>query len=145
VTGGALCAVCSTFYAISPLPTNHNSTFVTKPFNNKKRSTGSDPKNKKLLKHHRCESHLAAVTFASDAEKISAKQRTVYSMVHQQSHEQQQIQFEIMTDFADVSYYLFKHETAHTTHFESLLTLVSRLDKSDKMKQFMNASPEKAT
>ena len=37
------------------------------------------------------------------------------------------------------------HETAHTTHFESLLNLVSRLDKSDKIKQFMNASPENVT
>ena len=145
VPGGALCAVRSTYYAARPLPTNHTGTFVTKPFNNWKRSTGSDPKNNKLLKHHRCASHSTAVTFDSDAEMMAAKQRTVYSMVHKQSRELQEIQLDRMADFTDVAYYLFKHEIAHTTHFESLLSLVSRLDKSDKIKQFMDASPENAT
>jgi hypothetical protein len=145
VEGGALCGICSTFYAKRPLPTNHTGTFVTKPFNNWKRSTGSDPKNNKLLKHHTSASHLTAVVFDTDAEKMAFKQCTVYSLVHQQSREEQQIQLERLTDFVDVAYYLFKHEIAHTTHFESLLSLVSRLDKSDQIQQFLNSSPENAT
>jgi len=116
VKGGALCAVCSEFYATRPLPTNHTGTFVTKPFNNWKRSTGSEPKDNKLLKHHQSASHLTACAFESDSEKMSAKQRTVYSMIHKQSLEQQQKQLERLADFADVAYYLFKQEIAHTTH-----------------------------
>lgn len=145
VKGGALCAVCSEFYATRPLPTNHTGTFVTKPFNNWKRSTGSEPKDNKLLKHHKSGSHLTACAFESDSDKMSAKQRTVYSMIHKQSLEQQQKQLERLADFADVAYYLFKQEIAHTTHYESLMNLVGRLDRSNEIKQFMDSSPDNAT
>jgi len=46
-------------------------------------------------------------------------------------HRQEQIEnLERLCDFTDAAYFLFKNEIAHTTHYESLLDLVARLDGS---------------
>jgi len=145
VEDGAFCSYCSKFYCGRPLHSNHSEVFVTKPFNNWNKSTGANIKNNKLLKHHQSAQHLAASAFFKDGQQMSVRQRTVYSLVKKQSHEEQVFQLERLTDFADTAFYLFKNEIAHTTHFDSLLTLIARLDGSNQISNFMNASLANAT
>lgn len=145
VEGGALCDCCSKFYSDRTLPRNHSDVFINKPFSNWSKSTGSKTKDNKLLKHQQSVTHLAAATFYKDGQQMSAGQRTVYSIIHKQSKEEKEFQLERLTDFADVAYYLFKEEIPHTTHYDSLLALVSRLDGSNQIQKFMDTSPANAT
>ena len=162
VEGGALCEFCSKFYydrplfyCDRPLPSNNSDMFVKKPFNNWHKSTGTEPKNNKLLKHHHSaihstatafhKNHLTATAFHKNGQQMSVRHRTVYSLVKKQSKEEQLFQLERLIDFADTALYLFKSEIPHTTHFDSLLALVARLDGSNQILNFMNASPDNAT
>jgi len=52
----------------------------------------------------------------------------VYSMLHVQSEAQKTANLETVVDFIDAAYFLFKNEITHTTNYDSLLSLVSRLD-----------------
>ena len=47
--------------------------------------------------------------------------------------------------FIDAAYFLFKGEIAHTTNYDSLLSLIVRLDYSETIKRFMDKSPDNAT
>jgi len=143
--GGALCRICVSFYSTRNLPGDHSGTFVTKPFSNWKKSTGSKEKNNKLLKHSRSDLHRTAVSFSAEQHVMETTARTVYSMIHDQSEEQRLSNLERIADYIDASYFLFKNEIAHTTNYTTLLKLVSRLDGSRQIQKFMDLSPINAT
>ena len=79
--GGALCSMCADYYLAHPLPPDHSGTFVTKPFSDWKKSTGSTVKSNKLLKHAYSDSHKTAATFKRSGETMAVRARTVYSIV----------------------------------------------------------------
>lgn len=142
---GALCKTCVSFYTSRELPRDHSGIFVNKPFNNWKKSTGATEKNNKLLKHANSDSHRTAVAFEKNGLIMETTARTVYSMVHAQSAEEQQLNLNRVADFIDTAYYLFKHEIAHTTNYSSLLALIARLDSGRNIQSFMDTSPLNAT
>ena len=142
---GALCISCSAYYSSRPLPKGTKGVFINIPFTKWTKSTGSDPKNNKLLKHDLSGIHKTAIACDDEGKRISRHHTSVYGMVHKQSLEQQRINLERMSDFVDVAYYLFKQEIPHTTNYDSLLNLVARLDNSHGIEQFMMSSPENAT
>ena len=142
---GALCAVCCSFYADKELPASHSGVFITVPFTDWAKSTGSQSKCNKLLKHEESRSHTAAVSFDSEGAHMSKHKRTVYSMVQKQSLDQQQFQLDRMMDFTDCAYFLFRNEIPHTTNYSGLINLAARLDGSNKLQQFMDMSPDNAT
>jgi Domain of unknown function (DUF4371) len=143
--GGALCSICSEYYSVHQLPPDHKGTFVTIPFNDWKKSTGSTLKNNKLLKHAYSDSHKTAVTLKHSGQTMTMHTRTVYSMLHVQSEEEKQNNVERLADFTDSAYFLFKNEIPHTTHYRPLLELVARLDGSHQIAKFMSSSPRNAT
>jgi len=143
--GGALCKTCISHYKCRSLPKDHSGVFVTKPFNNWKKSTGTTDKNNKLLKHSNSESHRTALSFEEHGYLMQTTARTVYSMVHAQSVEEQKTNLDRIADFIDAAYYLFKNEIAHTTNYNSLLALISRLDSGHIIQRFMDVSPLNAT
>jgi len=119
--------------------------FIIKAFTNWKKSTGSHSKDNKLLKHALSESHKTACMITSPDDSMLKPGRTVYSMIHKQNADEQKSNLDRLTDFTNVVYYLFKQEIPHTTHYRSLLDLVSKLDGSDRIKHFMATSPENAS
>ena len=139
--GGALCRTCVSFYSTRNLPGDHSGTFLTKPFSNWKKSTGSEENNNKLLKHARSDLHRTAVSFSTEQHVMETTARTVYSMLHEQSEEQRLSNLERISDFIDASYFLLKNEIAHTTNYTALLNLVSRLDGSRQIQMFMDCPP----
>lgn len=143
--GGALCKTCSTFYSNRPLPRNSDGLFIIKSFNNWKKSTGSESKNNKLLKHELSDTHTTAATLTGEQTTMSKQGRTVYSMVKHQSATEKLTNLERMIDFTDAAYFLFKQEIPHTTNYEALLALVARLDGSHNVQNFMDSSPQNAT
>ena len=66
-------------------------------------------------------------------------------MVHKQSAEEKLNNLNRLLDYTDAAYYLFKQEIPHTTHYTSLLELVSRLDGSRNIQHFMDSSPHNAS
>jgi OTU-like cysteine protease len=142
---GALRAACSAYYSHRSLPKGIKGVFINTPFTKWAKSTGSDPKNNKLLKHDVSGIHKTALACNDEGRKISGQHTSVYGMLHKQSLDQQKINLQRMSDFADAAYYLFKQEIPHTTNYDSLLSLLSRLDGSHNIEQFMAASPENAT
>jgi hypothetical protein len=143
--GGALCKICVSYYASRLLPGDHPGVFVTKPFNNWKKSTGATEKNNKLLKHANSDNHRTAESFENHGFIMETTARTVYSMVHAQSVEEQRTKLNRIADFIEVAYYLYKNEIAHTTHYSSLLALIARLDSGHNIQRFMDMSPLNAT
>jgi hypothetical protein len=142
---GALCTACSAYYSNRSLPKGMQGVFINTPFTNWAKSTGSDPKNNKLLKHDVSGIHRTALACKEEGRKISGQHTSVYGMLHKQSSEQQGINLQRMSDFADAAYYLFKQEIPHTTNYNSLLSLISRLDSCHSIEQFMAATPANAT
>ena len=63
---GAYCSPCKRIYHGKCLSSNHGC-FITKPFNNWKKSTGSNPADNKLLKHQLSNAHKTAIGIASQS------------------------------------------------------------------------------
>lgn len=79
-SGGALCRICSVYYANRPLPKGNKGTFITTPFANWKRSTGTLPKDNKLLKHELSNCHKTAASTFTECEKMIRQKKYVYSL-----------------------------------------------------------------
>jgi len=73
---------------------------------------------------------IQLLRFSTEQHVMETTARTVYSMIHEQSKEQQLSNLERISDIIDASYFLLKNEIAHTTNYTALLNLVSRLDGS---------------
>ena len=97
--GGALCLVCSQFYLKRSLPKGSDGTFISKPFTNWKKSTGSSVKDNKLLKHENSESHLKALCVSDEGQRIGKQSRSVYSMLHAQTECQRKEQLDRLVDY----------------------------------------------
>lgn len=143
--GNVFCVICSEYYTNRPVPKGTNGTFITIPFDNWKKNTGSQPKDNKLLKHEMSGCHKTAVAVTNAGEVMMKQRKTVYSMVQKQSLDEQKVNLERLSDFFEVAYYLFKNEIPHTTHYSDLLNLVSRLDGSKQLQRFIETSPDNAT
>jgi Domain of unknown function (DUF4371) len=142
---GALCRHCSVFYANRTLPKGTNGVFINKPFTNWDKSTGSQEKHNKLLKHDSSQMHKIAICHGTQGDKMDRNKKSVYSMVHKQSAEDRSKNLERLMDFAEAAYYLFHSEISHTTHYTGLLNLISHLDHSREIANFMEKSPENAS
>lgn len=142
---GAVCNTCCQFYAIRGITAKHSGIFINVPFTDWAKSTGSEPKCNKLLKHQQSSTHLDAATFSCEEASMLIHKSTVYSMVHKQSAEQRQDNLNRFADFIDCAYFLFKHEIPHTTKFNHILELVARLDGSSQLQRFLDLSPQNAT
>jgi Domain of unknown function (DUF4371)/hAT family C-terminal dimerisation region len=142
---GAYCSACRQFYRDRPLPKGSDGTFIVKAFNKWNKSTGQHPKDNKLLKHELSDGHARASTVSDETKRMRNEGCTVYSMLHAQSDVERATNLERIMDYVDAAYFMFKNEIAHTTNYESLLSLVSRLDYSGTIKRFMNKSPDNAT
>jgi len=143
--GGALCSICAEYYSSHELPSDHCGTFVHKPFNDWRKSTGSTAKNNKLLKHENSDIHKLATTVKVAKGTMTKLSRSVYSMIHAQTDEERKTNLNRLADFFDAAYFLFRNEIPHTTNYRPLLELVSRLDGSNQMANFMASSPLNAT
>lgn len=144
-SGGALCSICSVYFANRSLPRGTNGTFITKPFANWKKSTGTSTKDNKLLKHDLSNCHKTAAHTLTEGDIMTRQKKTVHSLVVQQSLDQQKTNLDRLADYFDIAYYIFKNEIPHTTHYSNMLSLVARLDGSSQMKLFMETSPDNAT
>lgn len=144
-SGGALCSICSVYFANRPLPKGNKGTFITTPFTNWKRSTGTLPKDNKLLKHELSNCHKTAASTFTEGDMMTRQKKSVYSLVVKQSLDEQKANLDRLADLCDIAYYIFKHEIPHSTHYSNLLSLVARLDGSRQMKLFMETSPDNAT
>jgi hypothetical protein len=142
---GAYCFVCKEYYKHRPLPKGSDGTFITKPFSTWNKSTGSNPKDNKLLKHDQSQSHQTAMDVKSGGDTMCKKSKTVYSMLHAQSKTQQEENLKFVVDLIDATYFLLVNEIPHTTKFEPLCDLLARTDHSGRLKNFMESSPENAT
>jgi hypothetical protein len=138
---GAYCSACRQFYRDRPLPKGSDGTFIVKAFNNWNKSTGQHPKDNTLLKHELSDGHARALTVSDETKRMRKEGCTVYSMLHAQSDVERATNLDRIMDYVDAAYFLFKNKIAHTTNYESLLSLVSRLDYSGTIKRFMNKSP----
>jgi len=143
--GGGICSICSEYYSNRPHPRNNDGMFITKSFQNWKKSNGAKVEDNKLLKHHLSDGYRTAMIIKNEQLTMTTCGRSVYGMVHQQSSEQKDINLKRLCDFADAAYYLYKQEIPHTTHYENLLQLVARLDGSREIQKFMDSSPHNAT
>ena len=143
--GGALCATCVEYYRDHKLAPDHCGIFVIKPFSDWNKSTGSTVKNNTLLKHACSDSHKMATTFKNSGKAMAGISRTVYSMINLQSEEEKEKNLNRLADFVDAAYFLFRNEIPHTTNYRPLLELISRLDGSNQIANFMASSPLNAT
>ena len=69
---GAYCSPCKRIYHSKCLSSNHGC-FITTPFNNWKKSTGSNPADNKLLKHQLSNAHKTAIGIASQSTDQNGK------------------------------------------------------------------------
>jgi hypothetical protein len=145
ITDGAYCSVCQEYYKNRQLPKGSDGTFIIKPFSNWNKSTGSNPKDNKLLKHDQSLSHKTAMDVKSGGEVMVKKSRTVFSMLYAQSKAQQEENLKFVIDIIDATYFLLLNEIPHTTKFEPLCDLLVRVDHSGKLKNFIESSPDNAT
>ena len=67
--------------------------------------------------------------------------RTVYTMINVQSEEEKKKNINRLADFINAAYFLFKNEIPHTTNYRPLLELISWLDGSNQIADFMTSSP----
>jgi len=79
--GGGICSICSTYYFNRPLPKNNDGMFITKPFQNWKKSTSSKVKDNKLLKHQLSDGHQTETIFRNEQLAMTTCGRTVYGLV----------------------------------------------------------------
>ena len=142
---GAYCSSCRDYYKDRPLPKGSDGTFVTKPFTNWSKCTGQQQEDNKLLKHEMSDGHNTALVVSNERKRMCVEGRSVYSMLHAQSDAKKHLNLQRVMDFIDAAYFLFKGEIAHTTNYDSLLSLITRLDYSETIKRFMDKSPDNAT
>ena len=63
----------------------------------------------------------------------------MYGLVHKQNVAEKLFNLQRLSDYTDATYYLyylFKEEIPHTTHYTSLLDLVSKSDGSKNLQNF---------
>ncbi|CAM2704460.1 unnamed protein product [Rotaria socialis] len=100
--------------------------FASIPFINWKKALGD---NGRLMKHSRSEYHLIAL----DNDKFRQQEGSVLNQIVTVNEAQKQENRDRLSDLLDCSYFLFKNELSHTTLYEPLLQLISRLDHSSKL------------
>ncbi|CAF1495296.1 unnamed protein product [Rotaria magnacalcarata] len=85
------------------------------------------------MKHSRSEYHLIAL----DNDKFRQQEGSVLNQIVTVNEAQKQENRDRLSDLFDCSYFLFKNELSHTTLYEPLLQLISRLDRSSKLADFI--------
>ncbi|CAF3472719.1 unnamed protein product [Rotaria socialis] len=128
---GGFCRLCRNYWKPgTPLFRNMEQktkgVFASIPFINWKKALGD---NGRLMKHSRSEYHLIAL----DNDKFRQQEGSVLNQIVTVNEAQKQENRDRLSDLLDCSYFLFKNELSHTTLYEPLLQLISRLDHSSKL------------
>ncbi|CAF5160865.1 unnamed protein product, partial [Rotaria magnacalcarata] len=132
---GGFCRLCRNYWKPgTPLFRNMEQktkgVFASIPFINWKKALGD---NGRLMKHSRSEYHLIAL----DNDKFRQQEGSVLNQIVTVNEAQKQENRDRLSDLLDCSYFLFKNELSHTTLYEPLLQLISRLDHSSKLADFI--------
>ncbi|CAF4388677.1 unnamed protein product, partial [Rotaria magnacalcarata] len=132
---GGFCRLCRNYWKPgTPLFRNMEQktkgVFASIPFINWKKALGD---NGRLMKHSRSEYHLIAL----DNDKFRQQEGSVLNQIVTVNEAQKQENRDRLSDLFDCSYFLFKNELSHTTLYEPLLQLISRLDRSSKLADFI--------
>ncbi|CAM4984151.1 unnamed protein product [Rotaria socialis] len=138
---GGFCRLCRNYWKPgTPLFRNMEQktkgVFASIPFINWKKALGD---NGRLMKHSRSEYHLIAL----DNDKFRQQEGSVLNQIVTVNEAQKQENRDRLSDLLDCSYFLFKNELSHTTLYEPLLQLISRLDHSSKIAGFIQTCHKK--
>ena len=133
---GAYCSPCKRIYHGKCLSSNHGC-FITTPFNNWKKSTGSNPADNKLLKHQ-----LSINSFAWFRCWLSAWPTCKCQWWTKKNKKKENL--EIFIDFARILHFIVSREQPHTTTYQPLIKLVESCDHSGKISDWLRRAPETA-
>jgi len=136
--GGAYCNPCKKFYEgkHGKAQLSSGGLFVSQPFTNWKKSTGSNPKDNKLLKHQSSTAHKISLGISIQSDKLrNSGAGSVLSLLKNHSDEQKRDNFLVLKNFARVLYFLVYYELPHTTCSTPLLHLMQDCDYSGKIRQ----------
>jgi hypothetical protein len=122
----------------SEMITRTRGVFTTIPFVNWKHAPGATGS---LQKHHVSTYHkIAAQNLLFRQQEVSVAQQlfNINELERQENRER-------FCDLLDTAYFLFKNELPHTTLYGPLLELLSKIDHSQKLKEFFDKRQKNAT
>lgn len=142
---GAYCDPCKRLYEGKQQASNHG-VFVSRPFVNWKKSTGSKPEDNKLLKHQLSNAHKTAISASEQSRQLhQSGAGSVLGLLTNMSEEQKKENLEILTDFARILHFIVLHELPQTTTYRPLIDLVKDCDHSNRISKWLQRAPDSAS
>jgi hypothetical protein len=140
---GGFCVICRDYWKpatpnYSEMITRTRGVFTTVPFVNWKHAPGATGS---LQKHHVSTYHkIATQNLLFRQQEVSVAQQlfNINELERQENRER-------FCDLLDTAYFLFKNELPHTTLYGPLLELLSKIDHSQKLKEFFDKCQKNAT
>lgn len=140
---GGFCKLCRNYWKpdipmFRDMEQKIKGVFISIPFTNWKNAPGE---NGRLMRHSRSQFHLIAL----ENDKFRHQEGSILNQLITVSEQQKKENRDRLYDLLDCCYFLFKNELSHTTLYNPLLQLVSRLDHSSKLADFFQNCQKNAT